>query len=86
MPVIYRGLPDCAFILVPPSHTVFFQALIVPVIHRGLRDRTGETKKRAARITGNMASLVNDPRVRDSLRCDSGLVGIRSAVVIDNPI
>ncbi len=40
------------------------QALIVPVIHRGLRDRTGDTKKRAARIAGNMASLVNEPKVR----------------------
>ncbi|KAF5835979.1 armadillo-type protein [Dunaliella salina] len=37
-------------------------ALILPVIHRGLRDRTGDTKKKAARIAGNMASLVNDPK------------------------
>jgi len=39
------------------------QALILPVIHRGLRDRTGDTKKKAARIAGNMASLVNDAKV-----------------------
>ena len=38
-------------------------ALILPVVHRGLRDRTGETKKRAARIVGNMCSLINDPKV-----------------------
>lgn len=38
----------------------------MPVIHRGLRDRVGETKKRAARIAGNMASLVNDPKVKNT--------------------
>ena len=37
-------------------------ALIVPVVHRGLRDRMGDTKKRAARIVGNMCTLVNDPK------------------------
>lgn len=45
-------------------HATCLQALIVPIIHRGLRDRTGDVKKRAARIAGNMASLVNDPKVR----------------------
>lgn len=39
-------------------------ALLVPVVHRGLRDRGGDTKKRAARIVGNMCSLTNDPKVR----------------------
>lgn len=38
-------------------------ALIVPVVHRGLRDRTGDTKKRAARIVGNMCSLINEAKV-----------------------
>jgi hypothetical protein len=38
-------------------------ALVVPVVHRGLRDRSGDTKKRAARIVGNMCSLTNDPKV-----------------------
>lgn len=33
-------------------------------VHRGLRDRTGETKRKAARIVGSMCSLVNDPKVR----------------------
>ncbi|GIL73837.1 hypothetical protein Vretimale_5312 [Volvox reticuliferus] len=37
-------------------------ALIVPVVHRGLRDRSGDTKKRAARTVGSMCSLVNDPK------------------------
>ena len=63
-------------------------ALIVPVVHRGLRDRqifhsfgsndfanatsnsnlvplrrSGDTKKRAARIVGNMCTLINQPQV-----------------------
>ncbi|GAX75317.1 hypothetical protein CEUSTIGMA_g2762.t1 [Chlamydomonas eustigma] len=37
-------------------------ALIVPVVHRGLRDRAGDTKRRAARIVGNMCTLINDPK------------------------
>ncbi len=48
-------------------------ALVVPVVHRGLRDRSGDTKKRAARIVGNMCSLINDPKVR--LRQPPGLAG-----------
>ena len=38
------------------------QALIVPVVHRGLRDRSGDVKKRAARIVGNLCALINDPK------------------------
>ena len=38
------------------------QALIAPVVHRGLRDRSGDVKKRAARIVGNLCALINDPR------------------------
>ncbi|GFR52598.1 hypothetical protein Agub_g15195, partial [Astrephomene gubernaculifera] len=34
----------------------------VPVVHRGLRDRSGDTKKRAARTVGSMCSLVNDAK------------------------
>ncbi|KAL4444093.1 hypothetical protein ABPG75_011830 [Micractinium tetrahymenae] len=37
-------------------------ALIIPVVHRGLRDRSGDLKKRAGRIVGNLCTLVNDPR------------------------
>lgn len=38
-------------------------ALIVPVVHRGLRDRSGDVKKKAARIVGNMCVLINEPKV-----------------------
>lgn len=38
-------------------------ALIVPVLHRGLRDRSGDAKKKAGRIVGNMCELINDPKV-----------------------
>lgn len=48
-------------------------ALIVPVVHRGLRDRSGDTKKRAARIVGSMCTLINDPKVSHGSR-GSGLM------------
>jgi hypothetical protein len=35
-------------------------ALLVPIVHRGLRERSAETKKRAAQIVGNMSSLVSE--------------------------
>lgn len=38
-------------------------ALIVPVVYKSLRDRSGDSKKRAARIVGSMCSLMNDPKV-----------------------
>jgi hypothetical protein len=38
-------------------------ALIIPVVQRGLRDRSGDVKKRAARIVGNMCALINEPKV-----------------------
>ena len=37
-------------------------ALIVPIVHRGLRERSSETKKKAAQIVGNMCSLVTEPK------------------------
>ncbi|GMH32908.1 hypothetical protein BSKO_00742 [Bryopsis sp. KO-2023] len=37
-------------------------ALIIPVVHRGLKDRSGEVKKRASRIVQNLCKLVNDPK------------------------
>ena len=43
-------------------------ALIVPVVHRGLRDRSGDAKKRAGRIVGTMCALINEPKVRGALR------------------
>lgn len=36
-------------------------ALVVPIVHRGLRERSAETKKKAAQIAGNMCSLVTEP-------------------------
>ncbi|GAB4855804.1 eIF-2-alpha kinase activator GCN1 [Ancistrocladus abbreviatus] len=37
-------------------------ALLVPIVHRGLRERSADTKKKAAQIVGNMCSLVTEPR------------------------
>ncbi|KAF3642464.1 putative translational activator GCN1 isoform 2 [Capsicum annuum] len=37
-------------------------ALLVPIVHRGLRERSAETKKKAAQIAGNMCSLVTEPK------------------------
>ncbi|GMH37879.1 hypothetical protein BSKO_05763 [Bryopsis sp. KO-2023] len=37
-------------------------AQIIPVVHRGLKDRSGEVKKRASRIVQNLCKLVNDPK------------------------
>ncbi|KAF9496394.1 ARM repeat-containing protein [Pleurotus eryngii] len=34
-------------------------ALVVPILERGLRERSAETKKKAAQITGNLASLTD---------------------------
>jgi hypothetical protein len=39
-------------------------ALIVPVLHRGLRDRSGDAKKKAARIVGDMCARISDPKAR----------------------
>jgi len=39
-------------------------ALIVPILQRGLRDRSSEVKKTAAQITGNMYA----PPERDARR------------------
>ncbi|KAL9269138.1 ILITYHIA-like protein, partial [Drosera capensis] len=36
-------------------------ALLVPILHRGLRERSAETKKKASQIVGNMCSLVTEP-------------------------
>lgn len=36
-------------------------ALLVPIVHRGLRERSADTKKKAAQIVGNMCSLVTEP-------------------------
>ncbi|KAL7472761.1 hypothetical protein ACHAXS_013126 [Conticribra weissflogii] len=37
-------------------------SIIIPVVHRGLRDRAATTKRYAALISGNICTMVNDPR------------------------
>uniref|UniRef100_A0A7S2RDU6 TOG domain-containing protein n=1 Tax=Mucochytrium quahogii TaxID=96639 RepID=A0A7S2RDU6_9STRA len=37
-------------------------ALIVPVLDRGLNERSTDTKKKAALIVGNMCSMISDPK------------------------
>ena len=37
-------------------------ALLVPIVHRGLRERSEDSKKKAAQIVGNMCSLVTEPK------------------------
>lgn len=37
-------------------------ALLVPILHRGLRDRTAKTKRYGALISGNICTMINDPR------------------------
>lgn len=62
-------------------------ALIVPVVHRGLRDRSGDTKKRAARTVGSMCSLVNDAKVGagGGRRRGERRRGRRTGLTIPNP-
>lgn len=37
-------------------------SIIIPVVHRGLRDRMATTKRYAALISGNICTMVNDAR------------------------
>lgn len=37
-------------------------ALIVPILHRGLRDRGATTKRFSGLITGNITTMINDPK------------------------
>ena len=37
-------------------------AMIVPVLHRALKDRSTDAKKKAALIVGNMCAMINDPK------------------------
>jgi len=37
-------------------------SIIIPVVHRGLRDRAATTKRYSALISGNICTMVNDPR------------------------
>ena len=45
----------------PPS-----LALIVPVLHRGLRERSAQSKRKTSHITGNMCSLLQARDVTDT--------------------
>lgn len=55
------ALLDTAFVSAVDAASL---ALVAPVVHRGLRERSGEAKRRAARIVGSMATLVGDCKVR----------------------
>eukprot|EP00163_Fabomonas_tropica_P034457 TRINITY_DN9545_c1_g1_i1.p1 TRINITY_DN9545_c1_g1~~TRINITY_DN9545_c1_g1_i1.p1 ORF type:complete len:1324 (+),score=415.97 TRINITY_DN9545_c1_g1_i1:307-4278(+) len=70
VPVIHKALGDpnsytqqCLDTLIDTEfvHTIdpASLALIVPVLHRGLRERSTEIKKRAAQIVGSMCSLAD---------------------------
>jgi len=37
-------------------------ALLVPVLHRGMKDRSADTKRKASLITGNMCSMISDAK------------------------
>lgn len=55
-------------------------ALIIHVIHRGMRDRSALTKKKACQIVGNMAILVDS---KDLLPYLSALVGELEIAMVD---
>ncbi|XP_073262807.1 protein ILITYHIA-like isoform X3 [Populus alba] len=57
-------------------------ALLVPIVHRGLRERSAETKKKAAQIVGNMCSLV--PIVHRGLRERSAETKKKAAQIVRN--
>lgn len=57
-------------------------ALIVPVVHRALRDRSGDMKKRAARIVGNMCQLINDPKVGETCSLIKNLSDSRGMLLL----
>ena len=37
-------------------------ALLIPVLERGMKDRSADTKRKAALIGGNMCSMISDPK------------------------
>ena len=55
-------------------------ALIIHVIHRGMKDRSAATKKKACQIVGNMAILVDSKDLRPYL---SALVGELEVAMVD---
>ncbi|GBG27991.1 eIF-2-alpha kinase activator GCN1 [Hondaea fermentalgiana] len=56
-------------------------ALIVPVLDRGLNERSAETKKKAALITGNMCSMISD--VKAVLPYVEDLMPVLRKVLVD---
>ncbi|KAI0343486.1 ARM repeat-containing protein [Trametopsis cervina] len=55
-------------------------ALVVPIIERGLRERSAETKKKAAQIVGNLASLTDS---KDFVPYLSELLPMVHVVLVD---
>ncbi|KAF5388930.1 hypothetical protein D9757_005118 [Collybiopsis confluens] len=55
-------------------------ALVVPIIERGLRERGADTKKKAAQIVGNLASLTDS---KDFVPYLSQLLPLVHAVLVD---
>jgi hypothetical protein len=59
----YRATHEiCQLILCLRQHVCMLQALVMPVLVRGLRDRSAEAKRRAALIIGSMCSMAADAR------------------------
>ena len=56
-------------------------ALIIPILHRGLRERSTDTKKRSALIVGNMCSMIADPKAVQPYLID--LMPILRQVLVD---
>ena len=56
-------------------------ALIVPVLHRGLRDRTATTKRFGALIAGNLCTMIQDPK--DFVPYVPLLIGDLKATLVD---
>ncbi|KAJ6493600.1 armadillo-type protein [Mycena vitilis] len=55
-------------------------ALVVPILERGLRERGADTKKKAAQIVGNLASLTDS---KDFVPYLSGLLPMVHLVLVD---
>ncbi|KAF8883249.1 armadillo-type protein [Infundibulicybe gibba] len=55
-------------------------ALVVPILERGLRERGADTKKKAAQIVGNLASLTDS---KDFVPYLSGLLPLVHTVLVD---
>lgn len=56
-------------------------ALIIPILRRGLRERSTDTKKRSALIVGNMCSMIADPKAVQPYLVD--LMPILRQVLVD---